>query len=79
MFDEERVFRAVCEQQVFSVARMAHLFSLPTDRVLVFEHAAARAVKVSFPRSIPSGSPGDADVFGGQQYATVLDLTVELP
>lgn len=79
MFDDERVFQAVCEQQLFSVASMSRLFGLEPDRVQVFEHAAARAVKVSFPRSVASGSPGDADVFGGQQYAAVLDIAIELP
>jgi hypothetical protein len=64
---------------VLTTATMARLFKLPQDQVLVFEHPAARAVKVSFPRPVPSGSPGDADVFGGQQYAGILELTVELP
>jgi hypothetical protein len=30
------------------------------------------------PRPNSSGSPFDTDVFGGQQYAPLLDLTVEL-
>ncbi|MBV9552651.1 MAG: DUF4387 domain-containing protein [Alphaproteobacteria bacterium] len=38
---------------------------------------AARAIKFTIYRRIPSGSPGDADVFGAQQYGPLLDL--ELP
>lgn len=79
MFDDDGVFAAVCAQRVFAVEAVATLFKLDPKDVLVFEVPAARAVKVSFPRSVPSGSPGDADVFGGQQYAAVLDIAVELP
>jgi hypothetical protein len=43
----------------------------------VVEHDSARAIKVSFPRPRTSGSPYDSDLFGGQQYAPLLDLVVE--
>jgi hypothetical protein len=45
----------------------------------VFAHDTALAIKVSFPRPVSSGSALDTDVFGGQQYAPLMDLTVELP
>jgi hypothetical protein len=36
----------------------------------------ALAIKVSFPRPQSSGSKYDSDVYGGQQYAPLLGLTV---
>ena len=34
------------------------------------------AIKFTIYRLTPSGSPGDADIFGAQQYAPLLDLEV---
>jgi hypothetical protein len=34
----------------------------------------ALAIKFTMYRRLPSGSPGDADVFGSQQYGPLLDL-----
>ena len=36
------------------------------------------ALKVSFPRPVISGDFGDTDITGGQQYALVIDMIVEL-
>lgn len=36
----------------------------------------ANAIKFTLRRRTPSGSPGDADVFGSQQYAPLLDIDV---
>jgi hypothetical protein len=49
---------------------------VPVETIVVVEHDSARAIKVSFPRPRTSGSPHDSDVFGGQQYAPLLDLVV---
>ena len=42
----------------------------------VVNHDTALAIKVSFPRPQSSGSKYDSDVYGGQQYAPLLALTV---
>lgn len=34
------------------------------------------ALKFTIRRSVPSGSPGDADIFGSQQYAPLLNLAI---
>ena len=36
----------------------------------------AFAIKFTITRLRPSGSPGDPDIFGSQQYAPLLDLEV---
>jgi hypothetical protein len=36
----------------------------------------ALAIKFTIRRSIPSGSPGDGDIFGSQQYGPLLDLVI---
>jgi Domain of unknown function (DUF4387) len=44
-----------------------------TDRA---EFNPALAIKFTIRRSIPSGSPGDGDIFGRQQYGPLLDLVI---
>ena len=56
---------------------MARLYRVPVEHVLVFAHDSALALKVSLPRPQSSGSRHDTDVFGGQQYAPLLDLPVK--
>jgi hypothetical protein len=36
----------------------------------------ALAIKFTIYRRMPSGSPGDADIFGSQQYGPLLDIEV---
>jgi hypothetical protein len=79
MFNDPEVYRRVRDQEILSVDRVAACFRQDRASVLVFAHDTALAIKVSFPRPVSSGSALDTDVFGGQQYAPLMDLTVELP
>jgi hypothetical protein len=79
MFDDAEVYRCVRDQHVLSIEQIAVSYRQDPASVLVFAHDTALAIKVSFPRPVSSGSARDTDVFGGQQYAPLMDLTVELP
>ena len=50
------------------------LYGLAPERVRIFEFEPALAIKVSVPRLVPGGSPGDSDVAGGQQFVPLLDI-----
>jgi Domain of unknown function (DUF4387) len=79
MFDSADVYRAARDQQVLDRDVIATIFKQDREAIKLFNHDHAFAIKLSFPRPLSSGSPGDSDVFGGQQYAPLLDLTVEIP
>ena len=55
---------AVCRIFAIDVAQL-------TDHV---EFDPAMAIKFTMYRRLPSGSPGDADIFGSQQYGPLLDI-----
>ena len=78
MFDDPTVYRQVRDQKVITAERVAKLYGVDPAQVQVFAADSALAVKASMPRAQSSGSPADSDVFGGQQYAPILDLEVEL-
>ena len=47
------------------------------DGVVTFlELESLMAIKFTIRRERPSGSPGDSDVFGAQQYAPLLSVTI---
>ena len=78
MFEDPEVYRQVRDQQVVTAERIARLYGLTPELVSVFSVDSALAIKASMPRAQSSGSPADSDVFGGQQYAPLLDLEVTL-
>jgi Domain of unknown function (DUF4387) len=77
MFGDADSYRRSVEQDIVTRERVAAVFQLPVETVSVFTHDVAQAIKVSFPRPVSSGSPRDSDVFGGQQYAPVLDFAFD--
>jgi hypothetical protein len=77
LFGDVETLRAVAATDLLRAERIAAIYHLDPSTVQVFVYEAGLAIKVSFPRPIPSGSPADFDVTGGQHYAPLVDL--ELP
>ena len=73
-FPDAAAFDEVVAAQVVTRERVAALYGLRPDEVLVFNFPPASAIKVSIPRVVPGGGPGDSDVAGGQQFAPLLSL-----
>ena len=56
------------------------LYGIPDDRISDFvEYDPAFAIKFTIYRTRSSGSPGDPDIFGAQQYAPLMDVEIPLP
>ena len=75
---ERRNFERVRDSGALSRASVARLFRVEEARItdfVVFEPA--NAIKFTIRRARPSGSAGEADLFGAQQYAPLFD--VEIP
>lgn len=65
--DLERVLAAPC----FNTLRIATLYSVPAAAVAIHTFERALAIKVSMPRPVSSGAPGDVDVYGSQQHVAL--------
>lgn len=78
IFREKENYELVKASKAITKETMAKLFGIPLERVCDFvEYDPANAIKFTIYRSRPSGSPGEGDIFGCQQYAPLLD--VEIP
>src|SRR5882724_6160036 len=77
MFADRADYDRVRESGVLSRAAVCRSFGISegdiTDHV-AFEPALA--IKFTIRRRLSSGSPGDADVFGSQQYGPLLGIDV---
>jgi hypothetical protein len=78
IFADRADYERVRDSDVLSRAAVCRIFGINEGEIT--DHVAfepALAIKFTVRRRLSSGSPGDADVFGSQQYGPLLG--VELP
>ena len=77
IFTERSTYERVKRARVLTRESICRLYRLAPERIADFvEFDPANAIKFTIYRSRPSGSPGDPDIFGAQQYAPLLDIDV---
>ncbi len=76
MFDNPDLYVQARDSGVINKELVARLYNLDTEDVMLFNCDNALAIKVSIPRPYFSGDLEDSDVFGGQQFAPLVDLEV---
>jgi Domain of unknown function (DUF4387) len=77
IFRERGAYERVKRAKVLTRASVAKLYGLGPERIVDFvEFDPGYAIKFTITRVRPSGSPGDPDIFGSQQYAPLLDVEV---
>ena len=79
IFNKAANYELVKKSQVLTVETVSQLFNVSVDKICDFvEYDPAFAIKFTIQREIPSGSPGDGDIFGCQQYPPLLDIDVPI-
>jgi len=77
IFPDRVSYELVRDSGVLSREAVCRIFGIDAARIT--DHVAfdpALAIKFTVARTKPSGSPGDADIFGAQQYGPLLDIEV---
>jgi len=77
IFRDRANYELVKNAGVLTRESVAALYRIPVERISDFvTYDPAFAIKFTLYRDRPSGSPGDADIFGAQQYAPLLSVPV---
>ncbi|KOF53000.1 MULTISPECIES: DUF4387 domain-containing protein [unclassified Achromobacter] len=79
IFRDRDTYEAVKRSGAVTRESVAALYGIGQERISDFvEYDPGLAIKFTFYRLAPSGSAGDGDIFGAQQYAPLLDVPVTL-
>ena len=77
IFRDRAAYERVRRARVLTRESVAKLYRIADSRISDFvEYDPGCAIKFTIFRLHPSGSAGDADIFGAQQYAPLLELEV---
>lgn len=80
IFSKQIDYEHVRDSGILTRQSVAALYGISERRITDFVNFdPARAIKFSILRNRPSGSPGDPDIFGAQQYAPLMEIEVPEP
>jgi hypothetical protein len=77
IFADQGTYDRVRQSGVLSREAVCRIFGVGAEEIT--DHVAfdpALAIKFTLRRRLASGSPGDADIFGSQQYGPLLAIAV---
>jgi hypothetical protein len=79
IFREKEIYEKVKKSGAITKEKVASLYGIPLERITDFvEFDPANAIKFTIQRLEPSGSAGETDIFGCQQYPPLLDIEIEM-
>jgi hypothetical protein len=77
IFQNRADYDRVRRSGALSREAVCRIYGIPASRISDYvEFDPALAIKFTLYRKTPSGSAGDADIFGSQQYGPLLDVTI---
>ncbi len=77
IFPTRESYRRVLESKAVTKDSIAKLYRIPASRISDFvTFDVANAIKFTLFRLRPSGSPGDWDILGCQQYGPLLEIEI---
>lgn len=77
LFQDYETYRRVRDSGRLSPETIAEIYHIPLDSVTdcaCFD--AAMGIKITYLRPISSGTAGDRDVYGAQQHAPLMELSI---
>ncbi|MDD3148929.1 MAG: DUF4387 domain-containing protein [Candidatus Riflebacteria bacterium] len=75
IFKNKEFFEMFKSQQLINRQQMAGILKINESDVLnLVWFSPANAVKITIKRPMPSGAPGETDIYGAQQHAPLLAI-----
>ena len=79
IFEKTSIYEKVKQGNLINAKVIAKAYGIDEamiNGIVYFDPA--HAVKINLPRPVPSGAPGDTDVYGAQQHAPLLKLKLQV-
>lgn len=77
LFDNPISYHRVAESGAINVQRICKLYNLePEDICSIVFYKKGLGIKITYNRSVSSGTYGDRDVYGAQQHAPLMDILI---
>lgn len=77
IFPDKATYQRVVDSGAVTPDTIAKLYGIKKERLSDFVNFdVANAIKFTIYRLVPSGSPGNWDMLGSQQYAPLIDLDI---
>ncbi len=78
MFKSDEYFELFKKRKIINKNLISSLYKTRMEDILdVIYFEPSNAVKVTMKRWIPSGAPGESDIYGSQQHAPLLGIEFE--
>ena len=77
LFRDPERYRLVRDSGALTCGVIAERYGIAEAEVVaIVSFDAAQAIKITMRRARSAGSPGDSDVYGAQQHAPLLDISI---
>ena len=76
MFENEENYQRVLDSEALTLRVLSKLYGVTDNEVAITPFHVAYAIKVTLPRKIRSGSPGDTDIYGAQQHVPLMEIEI---
>jgi hypothetical protein len=76
IFRNDTDYQRAVQSEALSRDRIAGLYGVASDGVVIIAYPLGRAIKIVVPRKIMAGDPGDRDAYGAQQHTPLLELDI---
>jgi hypothetical protein len=76
IFDELKDYEEVLNAPNFNIREIAEIYATEASKVKINPFKEIKGIKISMPRQISSGAPGDNDVYGSQQHLPLANIEI---
>ncbi len=76
IFVREEDFEMVLSSAEFTEKKIAKLYRTEAGKIRIHPFRRILAIKVTMPRPVSSGAPGDCDVYGSQQHFPLAQMEI---
>ena len=76
LFDDVEMYSKVRDSGVINKELIAIIYKVDVKQILLVNCDNALAIKITIPRPVVCGDVSDTDIYGGQQYALLIDLEI---